>query len=524
MHKLNTEPVGWIALLECSMDLLFMFDILINFRTGFVDSETGFIVYDYNEVAKEYLRTWFVLDVVSGIPFCLFDVNAFSEIRALKVLKGSRVLKAFKLLRFLKISRLIKGSSMLSRVDPETIDRFEDFLAEGLTRTFLRILFIMMLMGMMCHYMSCFWVLAGRQSEKDGQESWLHDEESFEFEAEETTGGSKVGRIYIAAYYFCFTTMTTVGYGDVKPVSNTERIICIILQGAGTFMYAYIIGSFTSIVTMEDTASKNSRERMDAVSSYILKMELPSDLGRRMRRFFRHLFRIQTAIDEKTILMELSPSLRGELSKFLVTNGKLNDVCLFKCMHKVYWPKVLPLLLPCPLMRGEYLCHEGSEAVEAFILLDGELEASSRIPFEKLQNHKSCDKRAQITTIGSKTRRSSEASVDRSIDHSSFFNKNNIGGAVGLDDTISVAGSDYSITSSNSSRDGRTHKHRMRIIESGGMINILTILRIWEKSLETVIATERTECCESFVTSLNKFHSHLYFRIHKRQCNRFDTR
>lgn len=157
----GAEAKGGVAMLECAMDMIFVTDIFVNFRTGFVDSETGFIVYDYNSVAREYLRSWFALDVVSGIPFCLFDVDALSQIRALKILKGSRVLKALKLMRFLKLSRLIKGSSILSRIDPDTVDQIEDFLADGLTRTVLRMLRIVLLMGLVCHYMACGWTLAG---------------------------------------------------------------------------------------------------------------------------------------------------------------------------------------------------------------------------------------------------------------------------------------------------------------------------------------------------------------------------
>jgi hypothetical protein len=48
--------------------------------------------------------------------------------------------------------------------------------------------------------------------------------------AEDTKSGPYVGYIYLAAFYFCFTTMTTVGYGDIRPYSNTERIVCIFIE------------------------------------------------------------------------------------------------------------------------------------------------------------------------------------------------------------------------------------------------------------------------------------------------------
>ena len=53
--------------------------------------------------------------------------------------------------------------------------------------------------------------------------------------AEDTKDGPFVGSIYLAAFYFCFTTMTTVGYGDIHPYSNTERIVCIFIEVTPTF-------------------------------------------------------------------------------------------------------------------------------------------------------------------------------------------------------------------------------------------------------------------------------------------------
>jgi len=186
-------------------------------------------------------------------------------------------------MRFLKLSRLVKGIGILNRIDPDTVDRIEDFLAEGTTRTSIRILRIMAIMGIVCHFMACVWVAAGRAADEAGKNSWLRQDIK-EYSYLDTEGGAYVMKIYLGAFYFCFTTMTTIGYGDVHPYSNTERIVAICLQCFGGFMYAYVISSLTSIVTMEDANAKHTRERLDAVASYIQKMDLPSDLGRRVRR------------------------------------------------------------------------------------------------------------------------------------------------------------------------------------------------------------------------------------------------
>lgn len=51
------------------VDLMFIMDILINFRTTFVDSSSDEVVSNPKQIALHYLKTWFVVDFVAAIPF-----------------------------------------------------------------------------------------------------------------------------------------------------------------------------------------------------------------------------------------------------------------------------------------------------------------------------------------------------------------------------------------------------------------------------------------------------------------------
>lgn len=370
----NDAKKSW-NLAETVMDLLFCCDVVLNFRTGFVVPATDLVEYRPEMVRREYMRTWFLLDFVSSIPFGLLSLNALSQISAIRALKSSRILKTLKILRIFKISKLLKGANLLKNLDPDTLDLIEDFLATGATRSILRILRLVFIVGFVAHIMACFFIYFGKQSRLYGKDSWfLHERK--EYRAKQTERGHAVMRIYLAAYYYSITTMTTIGYGDVHPWSDTERILVIILEIFGTFVFAYVISNFTSIVTLEDGNEKARRERLDAVASYIAKMAIPGDLGRRVRRYFRE--RRMAAMEEGSILMDLSPSLRAEVSNFLVSGGGLlNKVVLFRCCAAAYWPRVLPLLRPCPLMRGELVCKEGQDIIESFIILDGVLVGST---------------------------------------------------------------------------------------------------------------------------------------------------
>ena len=62
--------------------------------------------------------------------------------------------------------------------------------------------------------------------------NWL---EMWGFIAEDSLAGDKVSQLYLLSIYFCFTTMTSVGYGDVLPVNDEERVYVILLECTGGF-------------------------------------------------------------------------------------------------------------------------------------------------------------------------------------------------------------------------------------------------------------------------------------------------
>jgi uncharacterized membrane protein YhdT len=58
--------------------------------------------------------------------------------------------------------------------------------------------------------------------------------------------------LYVAALYFTFTTIITVGYGDIAGVSNIERFFAMSLMLLGCLMYSILTGLISTIVDYED--------------------------------------------------------------------------------------------------------------------------------------------------------------------------------------------------------------------------------------------------------------------------------
>lgn len=56
------------------------------------------------------------------------------------------------------------------------------------------------------------------------------------------------GQKLIISCYFAITTLSTVGYGDLYPVSPLEMLVTVVIQMAGVAFFSYIMGEFIEII------------------------------------------------------------------------------------------------------------------------------------------------------------------------------------------------------------------------------------------------------------------------------------
>ena len=63
----------------------FISDILLNFRTSFVNKK-GEVVTDPKSIAVNYMRGWFLLDLVAALPFDLVYATEVHSARNIKVI------------------------------------------------------------------------------------------------------------------------------------------------------------------------------------------------------------------------------------------------------------------------------------------------------------------------------------------------------------------------------------------------------------------------------------------------------
>lgn len=67
---------------------------------------------------------------------------------------------------------------------------------------------------------------------------------------------------YILAIYYCITTMTTVGYGDISPGTTVEMVFGIAIMVLGVLIFTFISGSLSSIIQNVDSSTASLQEKI----------------------------------------------------------------------------------------------------------------------------------------------------------------------------------------------------------------------------------------------------------------------
>lgn len=74
--------MAWLVV-DSIVDVIFLVDIVLNFHTTFV-GPAGEVISDPKLIRMNYLKTWFVIDLLSCLPYDV--INAFENVDEVSIL------------------------------------------------------------------------------------------------------------------------------------------------------------------------------------------------------------------------------------------------------------------------------------------------------------------------------------------------------------------------------------------------------------------------------------------------------
>lgn len=109
-----------LGVLDRMIDIIFAVDIIINFRTAYVNSKTGKLVSDGKKIALKYiLNGRFGVDIIASLPLeaiSLINLGGEGSLKFLGMLKMVRLLRLGRMISFLKSHQKLQFSIKIGQL------------------------------------------------------------------------------------------------------------------------------------------------------------------------------------------------------------------------------------------------------------------------------------------------------------------------------------------------------------------------------------------------------------------------
>ena len=246
----------WIITIIFVMDLLYNFFVRLNLK-----SKSSHI--DREEISG-YSLFWISMDFIAALPlFLIFN------------------LPLLQLFRIIKLTRVAQYMHELRK----HILRFSDYFNLG---------FFIFWLLILIHWLSCGWVVL------------------YSFPV-----GTNDAIKFINSLYWCVQTFTTVGYGDITPVNNSQHIYSILVMLVGVGVYGYLIGNVANILSKRDPAKAQYFKNIESLKAFSNFRNIPLGLQKRIRDYYVYIWKERLGYDESVFISKLPAGLQNEVSLFL---------------------------------------------------------------------------------------------------------------------------------------------------------------------------------------------------------------
>lgn len=150
--------------------------------------------------------------------------------------------------------------------------------------------------------------------------------------------------MYTVSFYWTITTITTVGFGDINGVTNTERIFCTIVMIIGVFSFSFANGSLASILSNYDSTNASYQEKLLTLNRIYKNYCLPLDLYIRIKRSLGYENK-KISEDVNRFVDELPYKLKIDLSIYIYEE-RYSKIKFFRNRTPSFISWMCPLLKP----------------------------------------------------------------------------------------------------------------------------------------------------------------------------------
>lgn len=328
-------------------DFILFIDIILTFFSPYyleyklIDSHTL--------IAQKYIKGMFIPDLIATPPFYIINYHLMW-------------LKMTRLLKLNRVTTWIERNKVQTSYAPDYI-----FTNSSTRDHAIQLIKFILYVVIMTHIFACFWFYITKQ-DYDGKENWA---DNFEL--------SYIGE-YIVSLYWAVYTISTVGYGDITPVSTIEIFYTMLIEFIGILFFAFLMGNASNLITSYNILKQARMQKQNDLYKWLLKLDKNKPDGNfdpklftAIKLYFEYIWRNDHsyAIEDVKYLKRMPTNLKSQLFKVLFKNKVEKYNFYMEDFPKKLKYTIVANMHPRLYQRNEEIIIQGRYISDLFFIREG---------------------------------------------------------------------------------------------------------------------------------------------------------
>lgn len=261
------------------------------------------------------------------------------------------------LFAFLVFDTTVSGILILNLLCARHIRQIKDFMDhfDSFPPMTYRLVPIFLTLPLLVHVVACGWIALGSGS---------------------AVLDSGAVDTYIKAVYWSFTTLTTVGYGDIVARTNSQMLFSCMVQVIGVGVFGFILSNVASLLSRSDANREHHMNNLDKVETFMRTHHIPFDLRSRTRAYYHYMWINKKGHQDRSLLEDLPAKLQAELL-FVMNRSIIEKVPFLKHADQEMIEDLMSKLEPRVFVPGEKIFKAGDPGDCLYLIHTGTVQILS---------------------------------------------------------------------------------------------------------------------------------------------------
>ena len=376
-HDIREKGQLATEIIQYTIDLLYLLDLVICFFKGYYDNEMK-IIRNNRLIIKNYLKKYFVSDFLEAIPlYTIIRIVKRKNIKSLYL--GYSKIEAIQI-TFLLFIKPLKIFKIINKKQNKVLEDFYAYIIDNYyLEKMVNFIIYFLTVLLFVHLFICLHIYFALQS----YPNWM---------IHTNTMNESFFTKYITSLYFMITTMTTVGYGDIVCISFIERLYHIFLLVLGTLLYTFIVSKIGNI--LRDESHEQIKLSKDLTILENLRISYPTmsfNLYSKIKNHLLSIFNKRKKTGISLLINGVPDAIKNDLL-FKIYSKVINGFKIFKNVNNSNFViQMLTHFIPIISKKEEIIILEGEIIQNIVFVKDGRLSIEIAIdlnnPYQSIQKY-----------------------------------------------------------------------------------------------------------------------------------------